>query len=262
MQKISSSQVAIETSHPIDRQWPPDTVVIQIATYNEAASIRQLLQSIHTNLPYAHILVIDDNSPDGTSQIVTQQADKHNYIHLLLRIDRRGLGTATLEGLTFAHQRGASIVIHLDGDLSHDVADLPRLLEALTPVDEEPFDIVIGSRRVHGGNTIGWSMKRHIASWLVCWFTRVILRVPVRDASSGFRALRLQCISTMNLDNLASGYAFFEDFLWRAHRSGARITEIPITFTDRTLGKSKVTSIEMLRGARDLLKIAVQTWFK
>jgi dolichol-phosphate mannosyltransferase len=262
VQRISASQVVLETTHQIDHQWPPDTVVIQIATYNEAASIRQLLQSIHTSLPYAHILVIDDNSPDGTAKIVAEQAEKKKYIHLLLRIDRRGLGTATLEGLQFARQRGAEFVIHLDGDLSHDVADLPRLLEALTPVDEEPFDIVIGSRRVHGGNTIGWSMKRHIASWLVCWFTRVILRVPVRDASSGFRALRLQYISTMNLDNLASGYAFFEDFLWRAHRSGARITEIPITFTDRTLGKSKVTSIEMLRGARDLLKIAVQTWFK
>ncbi|MBT4159153.1 MAG: polyprenol monophosphomannose synthase [Planctomycetaceae bacterium] len=248
--------------HQIASQWPPGTVVIQVATYNEAASIGQLLQSIHRILPDAQIVIIDDNSPDGTAQIVTQQAEKHSYIHLLLRIDRRGLGTATLEGLTFAHQRGAGVVIHLDGDLSHNASDLPRLLEALTPANEEPFDIVIGSRRVHGGKTIGWSMKRHIASWLVCWFTRVILRVPVRDASSGFRALRLQYISTMNLDNLAEGYAFFEDFLWRAHRSGARITEIPITFTDRTLGKSKVNSLEMLRGARDLLKIAVQTWVK
>ena len=252
----------MQATHHSPPQWPPGTAVVQIATFNEAGSISQLLQAIHTIVPHAQILVIDDNSPDGTAKIVTKQAKEKEYIHLLLRIDRRGLGAATLEGLTFAHQRGASIVIHLDGDLSHDVADLPRLLEALTPVDEEPFDIVIGSRRVRGGKTIGWSMKRHIASWLVCWFTRVILRVPVRDASSGFRALRLQCISTMNLDNLASGYAFFEDFLWRAHRSGARITEIPITFTDRTLGKSKVTSIEMLRGARDLLKIAVQTWFK
>ena len=248
--------------HQIASQWPPGTVVIQVATYNEAASIGQLLQSIHRILPDAQIVIIDDNSPDGTAQIVTQQAEKHSYIHLLLRIDRRGLGTATLEGLTFAHQRGAGVVIHLDGDLSHNASDLPRLLEALTPANEEPFDIVIGSRRVHGGKTIGWSMKRHIASWLVCWFTRVILRVPVRDASSGFRALRLQCISTMNLENLAEGYAFFEDFLWRAHRSGARIIEIPITFTDRTLGKSKVNSLEMLRGARDLLKIAVQTWVK
>ncbi|MBT3212815.1 MAG: polyprenol monophosphomannose synthase [Planctomycetaceae bacterium] len=262
MQRISASQDTLDSTHQIDRQWPPGTVVIQIATYNEAASIDQLLQSIHTNLPHAQILVIDDNSPDGTAEIVTQQADKHNYIHLLLRVDRRGLGTATLEGLIFAYQRGASIAIHLDGDLSHDAADLPRLLEALTPADEEPFDIAIGSRKIPGGNTVGWSVKRHVISWFVCWFTRVILRVPVRDASSGFRALRLHYISTMNLDNIACGYAFFEDFLWRAHRTGARITEIPITFTDRKLGKSKATGIEMLRGARDLLKIAVQTWVK
>ena len=250
----------MQENHLAFSKWPPGTVVVQIATYNEAASIGQLLHLIHANLPSAQILVIDDNSPDGTAQIVAQQADEHSYIHLVLRVDRRGLGTATLEGLTFAQQRSADIVIHLDGDLSHNPADLPRLLAALTPVDKEPFDIVIGSRRVAGGNTIGWSVKRHVASWLVCWYTRIILRVPVRDASSGFRALRLQCITTMNIDNLASGYAFFEDFLYRAHRSGARVTEIPITFTDRKLGTSKVTTIELLRGARDLFQIAVRSW--
>ena len=250
----------MQENHLAFSKWPPGTVVVQIATYNEAASIEQLLHLIHASLPNAQILVIDDNSPDGTAQIVAQQADKHSYIHLLLRVDRRGIGTATLEGLAFAQQRGADIAIHLDGDLSHDPADLPRLLTALTPADKKPLDIVIGSRRVAGGKIFGWSVKRHVASWLVCWYTRLILRVPVRDASSGFRALRLQCITTMNLDNLASGYAFFEDFLCQAHRSGARMTEIPITFTDRKLGTSKVTAIELLRGARDLFQIAVRSW--
>ncbi len=249
------------THHP-HLQWPPGTTVVQIATFNEAALISQLLKAIHTIVPYAQILVIDDNSPDGTARIVAQDADKNERIHLLLRTNRRGLGTAIVEGIQFAQRRGAEIVIHLDGDLSHDPCDLPRLLEALTPTNEEPFDIAIGSRKIPGGNTVGWSVKRHVISWLVCWFTRVVLRVPVRDGSSGFRAIRMRCFASIDLTNLASGYAFFEDFLWRAHRTGARITEIPITFTDRTLGKSKVTSIEMLRGARDLLKIAVQTWFK
>ena len=252
----------MQAIHPIPSQWPPGTLVIQVATFNEAASIGSLLQSIHTAVPHAHILVIDDNSPDGTAQIVAQEAEKNERVHLLLRTDRRGLGTATLEGIQWAQKRDAEVVIHLDGDLSHNPADIPRLIAALAPPDEMPFDIAIGSRKVPGGNTIGWSVKRHVISWLVCWFTRVILRVPVRDASSGFRALRIQCITRIDLHNLASGYAFFEDFLWRAHRSGARMTEIPITFTDRTLGKSKVNSIEMLRGTRDLLKIAVQTWFK
>ena len=247
------------THHP-PPQWPPGTTVVQIATYNEAASIGSLIQTIHVTVPHVQILVIDDNSPDGTAQIVTQEADKNERVHLLLRTDRRGLGTATLEGIQWAQKRAADVLIHLDGDLSHDPADIPRLVAALTPPDEMPFDIAIGSRKVPGGNTIGWSVKRHVISWLVCWFTRVILRVPVRDGSSGFRALRIQCITKIDLTHLASGYAFFEDFLWRAHRSGARMTEIPITFTNRKLGESKANGIEMLRGTRDLIKLAAQTW--
>ena len=252
----------MQATHPPPSQWPSGTTVVQIATFNEAASISPLLEAIHTIVPHAQILVIDDNSPDGTGKIVAEQTAKKKYIHLLLRIDRRGLGTATVEGMQFAQRRGAEIVIHLDGDLSHDSADLPRLLEALTPANEEPFDIVIGSRRVRGGKTIGWSFKRHVASFLVSWFTRHVLQVPVQDASSGFRAIRLQGLKTMDLEGLASGYAFFEDFLWRAQRSGLRITEIPITFTDRKIGESKVTPIELIRGARDLLRIAVRTWVK
>jgi dolichol-phosphate mannosyltransferase len=247
------------THHP-PPQWPPGTAVVQIATFNEAGSISQLLQAIHTIVPHAQILVIDDNSPDGTAKIVAQQATEKECIHLLLRTDRRGLGTATLEGIQFAQRRGAEIMIHLDGDLSHDPADLPRLLEALTPAKEEPFDIAIGSRKIPGGNTVGWSVKRRVISWLVCWFTRVVLRVPVRDGSSGFRAIRMQCIAKIDLTHLSSGYAFFEDFLWRAHRSGARMTEIPITFTNRTIGESKANGIEMIRGARDLIRLAVRTW--
>ena len=147
------------THHP-PPQWPPGTTVVQIATYNEAASIGSLMEAIHTAVPQAQLVVIDDNSPDGTAQIVMKEADKNERVHLLLRTDRRGLGTATLEGIQFAQQRGAEIVIHLDGDLSHDPADLPRLLEALTPTNQEPFDIAIGSRKIPGGNTVGWSVKR------------------------------------------------------------------------------------------------------
>ncbi len=252
----------MQATHPTPPQWPSGTTVVQIATFNEAAVISQLLQAIHAIVPHAQILVIDDNSPDGTAKIVAQQAKEKECIHLLLRTDRRGLGTATLEGIQFAQQRGAEIVIHLDGDLSHNPADLPRLLEALTPTNEEPFDIAIGSRKIPGGNTVGWSVKRHVISWLVCWFTRVVLRVPIRDGSSGFRAIRMQCITNIDLTNLVSGYAFFEDFLWRAHRSGARMTEVPITFTDRTFGESKANGIEMIRGACDLIRLAVHTWFK
>ena len=249
------------THHP-PHQWPPSTTVVQIATYNESASIGSLITAIHAALPHAHILVIDDNSPDGTAQIVAEEADKNERVHLLLRTDCRGLGTATLEGIQWARKRSADVVVHLDGDFSHNPADIPRLIAALTPPNEMPFDIAIGSRKVPGGTATGWSVKRHIISWLVCWFTRVVLRVPVHDGSSGFRAIRIRYIEAIDLENLASGYAFFEDFLWRAHQSGARITEIPITFTNRKLGESKANGIEMLRGTRDLIRLAVHTWFK
>jgi dolichol-phosphate mannosyltransferase len=252
----------MQATHHSPPQWPPGTTVVQIATYNESASIGSLITAIHTAVPHAHILVIDDNSPDGTAQIVAEEADKNERVHLLLRTDCRGLGTATLEGIQWAWKRSAGVVVHLDGDFSHNPADIPRLIAALTPPDEMPFDIAIGSRKIPGGAVTGWPLKRHIISWLVCWFTRVVLRVPVRDGSSGFRAIRMQCIANIDLTHLASGYAFFEDFLWRAHQSGARTTEIPITFTNRKLGASKASGIEMLRGARDLMRLAVQTWLR
>ena len=249
------------THHPLP-QWPPVATVVQIATYNEADSIGSLIETIHTAIPHAHILVIDDNSPDGTAQIVATEADKNERVHLLLRTDRRGLGTATLEGIQWARKRSADVVVHLDGDFSHNPADIPRLIAALKLSDDVPIDIAIGSRKIPGGAVIGWPLKRHIISWLVCWFTRVVLRVPVRDGSSGFRALRIRCIDAIELENLTSGYAFFEDFLWRAHQSGARMAEIPITFTNRKLGASKASGIEMLRGARDLMRLAMQTWLR
>ena len=249
------------THHP-PPQWPPVATVVQIATYNEADSIGSLIEAIHTAIPHAHILVIDDNSPDGTAQIVTTEADRNERVHLLLRTDCRGLGSATLEGIQWAQKRAAEVVVHLDGDFSHNPADIPRLIEALKLSDDVPIDIAIGSRKIPGGAVVGWPLKRHIISWLVCWFTRVVLRVPVRDGSSGFRALRIRCIDAIELKNLTSGYAFFEDFLWRAHQSGARMAEIPITFTNRKLGASKANGIEMLRGARDLMRLAVQTWLR
>ena len=175
---------------------------------------------------------------------------------------RMRIARKPLEGIQWARKRAAEVVVHLDGDFSHNPADIPRLIAALTPPDEMPFDIAIGSRKITGGNTVGWSVNRRVISWLVCWFTRVVLRVPVHDGSSGFRAIRMRCIEAIDLENLASGYAFFEDFLWRAHRSGARMTEIPITFTNRKLGESKANGIEMIRGARDLIRLAVHTWSK
>lgn len=237
-------------------------IVVQTSTYNEAANIAHLLGSISDVLPNAELLVIDDGSPDGTGEIVSEMALSHPHIHLLQRQEKRGLGSAILDGLQYARDLNAEISVYLDADFSHDPADIPRLLDALQSgvPGKSVYGIAIGSRRVPGGKTVAWPLNRHLTSWLVCFFTRWILGVPVKDSSGGFRAIRLTCLDKLDLAGMAEGYAFQEDFLWRAHRAGVRMIEVPITFTNRTEGNSKADVAEMLRSIAALLKIARKTW--
>ena len=235
-------------------------LVVQTATYNEAESIEQLIDQIQSAVPEAHVLVVDDNSPDGTGKIVSELMTKNDALHLVERIGRRGLGTAILEGLRASESIGADIVVYMDADLSHNPLDIPRLLQALNPSNGNQFDIAIGSRRIAGGQIIGWSWRRHVASFLVNVFSRFVLWIPVHDASSGFRAIRLQVAKDMDLLNISVGYAFQEDFLWRAYRAGARMTEVPVTFINRKIGASKVDGKEIFRSSLALLRIARHTW--
>jgi dolichol-phosphate mannosyltransferase len=205
------------------------------------------------------MLVIDDDSPDGTGRIVLEQAATDPRVHVLVRRGRRGLGSAILEGFREARAHGFEVVVNMDADFSHDPADIPRLLAALEPAGGRPVDVAIGSRRVAGGGTVGWPPSRHIASWLVSWFTRWVLWVPVRDASSGFRAIRLAVLDRLQ-DEFPAGYALFEHLLWSVHRAGGQLIEVPITFTDRTRGTSKADIAEVGRGIGELLKLARITW--
>ena len=241
--------------------WPPGRVLVQAATYDERDNIAALIEAVLAADPELQLLVVDDDSPDGTGEIALQAAAREPRVHVLVRRGRRGLGSAILEGFRLAQRRGFEVSVNLDADFSHDPADIPRLLAALDPAGGPPADVVIGSRRVPGGRTVGWPLSRHVASWLVCWFTRWILGVPARDSSGGFRAVRLSVLDRITQAPFAQGYAFQEDFLWRAHRAGARIVEVPITFTDRTRGASKANVAEMRRGIRDLVTLARVTWF-
>jgi dolichol-phosphate mannosyltransferase len=180
---------------------------------------------------------------------------------VLVRRGRRGLGSAILEGFQVARQRGFEVSVNMDADFSHDPADIPRLVAALDAPGSRPVDVAIGSRRVAGGRTVGWPLKRHVASWLVSFFTRWVLWVPVQDASSGFRAIRIKTFERLPQD-FSDGFAFFEHLLWSVHRAGGRITEIPITFTDRTRGTSKADIAEVGRGLRELLMLARRTWIR
>lgn len=239
--------------------WIPGRVIVNASTYNECENIGGLIDRVLAARPDLHMLVVDDDSKDGTGQIALERAATEPRLHVLIRRGRRGLGSAILEGLQEARGRGFEIAVYMDADFSHDPDDIPRLLAALEPPGGTPADLAIGSRRVRGGHTVGWPLSREVISRLVCWFTRWVLWVPVHDASGGFRALRLALLDRIAAPE-SKGYAFQEDLLWRMHRAGARIVEVPITFTDRTHGSSKADFAETRRSIGDLLTLARRTW--
>lgn len=240
--------------------WPPGRVLVQTATFNERENIVPLIDAVRVAAPDAQLLVIDDDSPDETGQLALARSAGDPQIHVLVRRGRRGLGSAILEGLRLAKAKGFEIAVYMDGDFSHSPADIPRLVAAVESSLPGPFDIAIGSRRVPGGKTVGWPLSRHLASWLVCWFTRWVLGVPARDSSGGFRAVRLAMLDRISTEGIAQGYAFQEDFLWRIHRAGGKIVEVPITFTDRRQGASKADFAEMRRSIGELVRLARKTW--
>lgn len=239
--------------------WPPGRVLVVSATYNERENIAALIECVLAVSPDLQLLIVDDDSPDGTGQIALSLAERNPRLHLLVRRGRRGLGTAILEGFELGRQQGFDVAVNMDADFSHDPADIPRLLAALEPVGGRPADVVVGSRRVPGGQTVGWPLSRHVASRLVGWFTRWLMWVPIRDASSGFRAVRLAIFDRIS-GPFAQGYAFQEDLLWRVHRADGRLAEVPITFTDRQRGASKADFAESRRSIGELLLLARKTW--
>lgn len=241
--------------------WPAGRVLVQAATYNERENVLGLIDAVLAVSPELQFLIVDDDSPDGTGRLALERAERDPRLHVLVRKGRRGLGSAIVEGFAEARTHGFEVGVNMDADFSHDPADIPRLVAALDTPGRRPVDVAIGSRRVPGGHTVGWPPKRHIASWLVSFFTRWVLWVPVRDASGGFRAVRLAVFDRVS-GPFARGYAFQEDFLWQVHRAGGRFVEVPITFTDRTHGASKADFAEAKRSIGELLQLAVRTWFR
>ncbi len=230
---------------------------MQAATYDERENIGELVDRVLALDPSIQFLVIDDDSPDGTGRVMLERASVEPRLHVLIRHGRRGLGSAIVEGFAEARRHGFEIVVNMDADLSHDPTDIPRLVDAVEGPGSP--DVAIGSRWMAGGRTVGWPLSRYVVSRLVGWFTRWVLGVPVRDPSSGFRAVRLAAFDRLT-GPFAEGYAFQEDLLWRLHRAGGSVTEVPITFTDRTRGASKADFAESRRSILDLLVLARKTW--
>lgn len=280
-------------------------VLVGVCTYNEAENITPLLSRIVAAVPSADVLVVDDDSPDGTAGLARQFASQHaagdpaicsGTIRVLVREGQRGLGGAIRTAMRCAVEGGYDLFCNLDADLSHDPADLPRLIDEATgdrapaagsvtnptpctvngavspgrdidpaagrtdvssPDQSSPrVDVVIGSRYVRGGKIVGWPAHRRWMSGCLNRFTRRLLRLPVRDASGSFRCYHVETLADLPSRGTSSnGYAFLQEVLLDLHRAGAKCVEVPITFTDREAGQSKLGWREATRSATTVVRL-------
>tara|TARA_B100000686_G_scaffold310466_1_gene353272 strand:- start:291 stop:995 length:705 start_codon:yes stop_codon:yes gene_type:complete len=211
--------------------------LVLIPTYNEKGNIPSFVSAVRASLPQADILVIDDNSPDGTGILAEQIAAEDTQVRVLHREQKEGLGRAYLAGFAWALDRHYSHVFEIDADFSHNPKDLPRLLEAT-----EKADLALGCRWMPGGGVSGWPWSRLALSRFGNLYARLILGVPYRDLTGGFKCFRREALETLGLDEIRSvGYGFQIEATWRTLRKGLRVVEVPIHFTDRRVGVSKMS---------------------
>lgn len=220
------------------RQFGPlGTALVIIPTYNEAENVKAIVGRVRAAVPQAHVLVADDNSPDGTGKLADEVAADDDQVHVLHRKGKEGLGAAYLAGFRWGMEHGYGVLIEMDADGSHQPEELPRLLTAL-----KGADLVLGSRWVPGGRVVNWPRSREFISRGGSLYSRVLLDVPIRDVTGGYRAFRRETLEGLGLDEVASqGYCFQVDLARRAVRAGYHVVEVPITFVERELGDSKMS---------------------
>lgn len=217
-----------------------------IPTYNERDNVTRAVTGVREAVPHADVLVLDDASPDGTGEIADRLAAEDPHVFVRHRPGKQGLGMAYLDGFEWAKVHGYDAVVEMDADGSHRVQDLPAVLAAA-----DGADVSIGSRWVPGGTVVNWPLHRKFLSVGANTYTRVLLDMPVRDATAGFRVYRITALQAMGLHGIQShGYCFQIDLTWRAVKKGLRIVEVPVTFVEREVGTSKMSSdiiVEALR---------------
>ena len=213
-----------------------DRALVVIPTYNERENLPQIVPLVLEQDPQLDILVVDDGSPDGTGTIADHLAAANPRVHVLHRTAKEGLGRAYLAGFRWALERDFGYVFEMDSDFSHDPTYLPKFLKAI-----EGADLVLGSRYVNGVRVINWPMSRLLLSWFANKYVRWITRLPLTDATGGFKCFRREVLVAIPLDRVASnGYSFQIEMSYRAWRKGFRLVEVPIVFTDRIEGHSKM----------------------
>jgi dolichol-phosphate mannosyltransferase len=214
---------------------PTDRVIVVVPTYNERENLSHMAAAV-THQGY-RLLVVDDSSPDGTGELAARLAATDPRVSVLVRPKKEGLGPAYVAGFDRALADGGDVIVEMDADFSHDPKDLPRLVRAV----EAGADLAIGSRYVPGGETPDWPLSRRLISRGGNLYARLMLGIPIHDATAGFRAFRSESLSRLPYGQAqASGYAFQVEMAWRAHQLGLDVVEVPISFRDRTRGTSKM----------------------
>ena len=212
-------------------------IVVIVPTYNERENLPLITARVRAAVPEADVLVADDNSPDGTGVLADELAAADDHVHVMHRSGKEGLGAAYLAGFDWALDNGYDVVVEMDADGSHQPEQLPRLLDALRDAD-----LVLGSRWVPGGSVVNWPKSRELLSRGGSLYTRVMLGVPLRDATGGYRAFRADTLRKLDLTGVESaGYCFQVELGWRAVKAGMRVREVPIEFVERELGASKMS---------------------
>lgn len=233
---------------------PPDRILVTLCTYNEAENLPLLVPEIRKYVPEADLLIVDDNSPDGTGRIADEFATQDPRIHVLHRTGKQGLGSAILAGFRYAIEQNYDLVLNLDVDFSHHPRHIPAILSLM-----DRADVAIGSRYVAGGSIKGWGLKRHFMSRSVNLYARWLLGLKTRDNSGAFRCYRVSSLKELDLDRIRSaGYAFQEEILYRCKRLGCRIVETPIQFQDRERGTSKIHMGEAVGALFVILRLGLE----
>ena len=236
-------------------------VLVIVATYNEMDNLPDLVADTSAVLPAADILVIDDDSPDGTGRWCDEQSAQQPQLHCIHRSRKMGLGTAIMTGLKYAAANAYDYVVNMDADYSHHPGYLPLLLVGMNQDGQPSYDVLIGSRYTPGGGIRGWPFLRQLMSQGINVYSRWLLRLAPRDCSGGFRCYRTTALRCVDWDAIQSvGYAFQEEFLWRLKSAGARIGEVPIVFVNRSLGQSKIDLRESLSALAVIGRLGVRTW--
>jgi dolichol-phosphate mannosyltransferase len=259
---VSASPQSAPANEPTPNTAPaPQTgeprLLVSLATYNEAGNLANLIAEIQKVVPHADILVIDDNSPDGTGRIASDLAEKDPRIHVLHRPGKLGLGTALLAAMKFAMTQGYDYLLNMDADFSHPPRYLPGILAGMSK-----YDVMIGSRYVRGGGTENWPLPRRVISQSVNLMVRFLFRMPVKDASGAFRCYRVSKLREAELERVRSrGYSFQQEVLFRCYKAGCKLGEYPILFENRRAGASKVNRKEAIRSMSMLLYIGMRNVF-